>query len=648
MPADHPRRIGPYEVLGPLGKGAVGQLYKAVEPSRNRLVAIKVLPDEFLEDETRLERFEQEAKAVAQLDHRNVVQVIDSDREEDLLYLVMEYVPGSPLGTVMRQRRLTLHEIFRVTKGICAGLQAAHRQNIVHRDLNPRNVLVSEDLSVVKLVDFGISRLEAASLEQGTMATSEVSLRSLHYMSPEQATDPAEVDHRTDIYSLGVTLYEMLTGRVPVGRFSLPSQLNNEVPPDLDPLVLKCLEADPGARYPTVGQLLADLNRLEDRLKLGLVHELKGLSQQTSKILLGSTGTFRGRKPLVIIAVAALVLVVGGAAAFLLFGSRAPAPGPEPLAATAQEATTGPIAPATSIEQPESASGAEPDAQTEQPSEAGAATSADRQTAAAAETAPAAEATPEPAPVAAVPARAAEDLEVARDKIAAGLNSPALADLERFVEEHAASPLVPEAYLLMAHAHRAEGRTEEALATYVEIGSRYAGSPQAPAAAFERARLVGEGAGKEAAQQARLLFAEVAASHPDSKWAPAALAAQAKIENDLKMTATDPALELRAPAAIGPCRSLVERYPDTPEAEWAFWQLGEIYSDLKKFELAAQSFADLGRRFPGTDYDAWWRAGQIFDRRLSQTDQAIEAYRQVPDSSNHHADAQRRIARLSR
>ncbi|NNF69929.1 MAG: serine/threonine protein kinase, partial [Acidimicrobiia bacterium] len=255
----------------------MGQVYKAVQPSLNRLVAIKVLPAEFLEDEARVERFEREAQAVALLNHPNVVQIIDKDREEDLLYFVMEYVPGTSLDAIMSQRRLSLHEVFRVAKGICRGLEAAHRQNIVHRDLNPRNVLVSEDLSVIKLADFGISRVEEISRQQGTLSTSEVSLGSLHYMAPEQATNVVEADHRADIYSLGVTLYEMLTGRVPVGRFSLPSQINNEVPSDVDPLVLKCLEVDPADRFSTVSQVLGDLNRLEDRLKLGLVRELKGI-----------------------------------------------------------------------------------------------------------------------------------------------------------------------------------------------------------------------------------------------------------------------------------------------------------------------------------------------------------------------------------
>ncbi len=639
MTADAPRRIGPYEVLGLLGKGAMGQVYKAVQPSLNRLVAIKVLSSKFVEDEAWVERFEREAQAVALLNHPNVVQIIDKDREDDLLYFVMEYVPGSSLDAVMRQRRLSLPEVFRVAKGICRGLEAAHRQNIVHRDLNPRNVLVSEDLSVVKLADFGISRVEEISRQQGTLSTSEVSLGSLHYMSPEQATNMVEADHRTDIYSLGVTLYEMLTGRVPVGRFSLPSHINNEVPSEIDPLVLRCLEVDPANRYPSVGQVLVDLNRLEDRLKLGLVHELKGISQQTSKIFLKSTGTFRKRKRPTAIIGAAVVVLGGGAAAFFLTRPGAP------VAQTAIEPAAGrtPIV----FELPE------------RPPEDAPVTLADSLAAvepppveaAAGEPQPAGSVEPEGATQAAAggpTSQAKEDLEVAREKLAAGLNGPALDDLQRFVEERADSPLAPEAYLLMAQAHKAEGRTEQALATYIEIGSRFENSPLAAAAAFDRARLVGEGGGREAQQEARQLYADLATRYPRSKWAPPALAAQAQVENELKLTVADPVLDERVPASVLPYRVLTERYPTTPEAEWAFWQLGETYADLKQYELAAKSFAELGRRFPETRHDAWWRAGQIYDRRLDKNTEALEAYGRVPQSSSHYGDAQRRMSKLTR
>lgn len=641
MTADQPRRIGPYEVLGLLGKGAMGQVYKAVQPSLNRLVAVKVLPSQFLDDEERVERFEREAQAVALLNHPNVVQIIDKDRHEDLLYFVMEYVPGTSLDDLMSRRRLSLPEVFRVAKGICRGLEAAHRQNIVHRDLNPRNVLVSEDLSVVKLVDFGISRVGEISRQQGTLSTSEVSLGSLHYMAPEQATNMVKADHRADIYSLGVTLYEMLTGRVPVGRFSLPSQINTEVPSDIDPLILRCLEANPDDRYATVTQVLADLDRLEDRLRLGLVNELKGISQQTSRIFVKSTGTFRKSKRRTLIA-AAIVLAAAGAGAAWFLMTRQPA-----AVTVTAEAPAG--AGVGSFETPERPGAAEPETLSDQLDEI-VPPPADEPAE------PPVRALPEPARRPAAPQPAPDepdtdlerqDLDVARDKLAAGLNGPALDDLERFTGEHAGSPLLPEAYLLMAEAHRAEGRIEQALATYVEIGSRFGDSPQAPAAAFERARLVRETGGREGAQEARQLFAAVAADHPASRWAPPALAAQAQIEDEIRISVTDPVLEERVPASVLSHRALAERYPDTAEAERAFWQLGEAYAELKQFELAAESFTELGRRFPNTERDAWWRAGQILDRRLDRKEEAVEAYRQVRQSSSHYGDAQRRINRLS-
>lgn len=294
---DHPKRIGDYDVLGKLGKGGMGSVYKAVQPSLNRIVAIKLL-SEALEDETSIERFRREAQAVALLNHPNVVQIIDMSEADGEPYFVMEYVKGTSLDAIMQRRRLSLTEAIGVFKEVCKGLRAAHRQNIVHRDLNPRNILVSEDLSVVKLADFGISRVESISRTEGTLSTGSIAMGTLHYMAPEQASAMAEVDHRADIYSLGVLLYEMLTGRIPVGRFNLPSQLEEGVPPELDPLVLRCLSAEPGDRYPTVDRVLEAVSKLEDQLRISFAQDFKGLSQQTTKLFARSTSTLRGR-PLV-------------------------------------------------------------------------------------------------------------------------------------------------------------------------------------------------------------------------------------------------------------------------------------------------------------------------------------------------------------
>ena len=348
MSEELPRTIGQYEVTGRIGKGAMGQVYKAIQPSLNRVVAIKVLPAEMGKDPDRVERFNREAQAVAMLNHPNVVQIIDKDQDGDLLFFVMEYVPGSSLDAVLRQRRLSLRETLKVFRGVCRGLNAAHQQNITHRDLNPRNILVSEDLSTVKLADFGISRVESISLIEGTLSTSQLSLGSLHYMAPEQARDMGAVDQRSDIYSAGVVLYEMLTGRLPVGRFSLPSQLNSEVPPELDPIVLKCLATSPADRYPSVAQLLADVGRLEDQLRLGLADELRGISRTTTRMFTRSTRSVARNRGVQLALIGGVVVVIAAAGAFFVLRNRAGAP----AAAGAGESAAGTESPAADAAPP--------------------------------------------------------------------------------------------------------------------------------------------------------------------------------------------------------------------------------------------------------------------------------------------------------
>ena len=268
---DVPKQIGPYEILGPLGKGGMGAVYKAMQPSLNRIVAIKVLPGDFAKDPDAVARFHREAQTVAMLSHPNIVQIIDKGEDQGILYFAMEYVEGTSLDVVLRQRRLSLQEVVQVVKQVGRGLGAAHRAGVVHRDLNPRNILVSPTLSVVKLADFGISRVESVARTLGTLTTREMTLGSLHYLAPEQAVDATAVDHRADIYSLGVVFYEALTGRMPLGKFSLPSELNKDLPSEIDPVVLKCLATEPDKRYATVGQLLEDIDKLEELLRFQLL-----------------------------------------------------------------------------------------------------------------------------------------------------------------------------------------------------------------------------------------------------------------------------------------------------------------------------------------------------------------------------------------
>lgn len=655
MEAEHPEKIGNYEVLAVIGKGGMGRVYKAAHPPENTVVAIKVLAAEAHDDEESRERFEREAEAISLIRHPNIVRVIERGQENDSDYLVMEYVPGTSLASVLRQRRLSLPEAIRVFKGICAGIEAAHAKGVVHRDLSPRNVLVSEDLTTVKIADFGISRVESVSATRGTLSTTEFSLGSLHYIAPEQIRDMASADHRADIYSLGVVFYEMLTGRVPVGRFSLPSQLNSEVPSDIDPIVLRCLEVKPEKRFPAVTRLLREVRRLEDQLRLGLVHEVRGLGDQTTKIILKSTGHRNIR-----IALAALVVVGIGAAAFFTIGRPAPqtAPEPEPTEPVVTELADGapageleddPIAGATAeaaVDDPPEDSLIEESAQTDEPSTPDDAGTQKTQAPNEGRTEAKAPRPSPPTPTAAP--RLAEDLEVARNKFEAGLLDPAREDVEAFLESYPRSKLAPQAYLLLGRIEEAKGLQDQARGTYVELQSRFGDSDAAAESGFRSAKMLQAETGKDAAQRARLEFAEVVQSYPQSPWAPKALIEKAALEIADKVEVVDATLKTRVPAALVTYRTLIADYPSAPGAEDALWYLGQAYGDLKEFELAAEALEQLGSRFPDTRHDVWWTVGQIYDRRLDDDDRAIAAYEKVPSSSRRHNDAQRRINKLSR
>ncbi len=647
MTASHPERIGQYMVLGPLGKGGMGVVYKAVQPSLNRLVAIKVLPQEFTEDAERVERFRREARAIALLNHPNVVQIIElHDSGEAPFYYVMEFVPGSSLHAVMQERRLSLHEAMAVIKEVCRGLQAAHRKNIVHRDLHPRNVLVSSDLSVVKITDWGISRVAAISSLEGTLST-KVNLGTMHYMAPEQARDMADVDHRADIYSLGVILFEMLTGRVPVGRFGLPSQLNSEVFPELDPIVLRCLSTDRADRPASVDALFADLVRLEGQRRLGFAQDLRGVGRSTSRLFQRSGATLR-RRPWVL----AVALAVGGllaAGGFWLWRSQ----GAEPVAPAPPVAPTTETAPVPPPPLP-----ALPPAVTETPPAPAAPLVVEEPSPPARETrravAPPAPVPQEPSEGSAAPVeesgptaaeRFAQDLEVARSKFASGLLPQAVADLDRLIAEHAGDPLALDAYLLKGEVQVRQGQTEEAMATYVEAASRFPGQPGGALARYRVAKVALDSERRDRVELALGALAELARDYGDTPWGPRALAEKAELELEHKLMQRDPILDVRAPVALATYRELLDRYPEDGAAEAALWQVGGMYEQLDRFDLAVGSYTALGARFPNTRFDVWWRAGELLERRLDDREGALAAYARVPASSEHYANAQRKLGK---
>ncbi|HUA64753.1 MAG TPA: protein kinase [Alphaproteobacteria bacterium] len=252
LPVDDVARLFPQlEILECLGRGGMGAVYKARQPRLDRIVALKILSPEKQGNRKFAERFEREARALAKLHHPNIVGVYDFGEVQGNFYLLMEFVNGVTLRQLLHTRRLSPAEALAIVPNICDALQYAHAQGIVHRDIKPENILIDRE-GHVKIADFGIAKILGDG-ERGDLTEAQA-IGTPHYMSPEQIEKPKAVDHRADIYSLGVVFYEMLTGELPLGRFQPPSK-KVQVDVRLDEIVLRALEKEPERRYQQVSEI---------------------------------------------------------------------------------------------------------------------------------------------------------------------------------------------------------------------------------------------------------------------------------------------------------------------------------------------------------------------------------------------------------
>jgi serine/threonine protein kinase len=277
------QKIGKYEILSKLGEGGMGVVYKAKDPLIDRIVAIKMMTGAFAEEKEARERFLREARAVGRLHHPNIVTIYELGVEGSSPYMVMEFLEGQGLESVLSARvAVTLVQKLEYMAQICNALHCAHEHDIIHRDVKPANVIVMKGGTQVKLVDFGIARAGNSGMTRTGFAIGTTS-----YMSPEQIEASKTLDRRSDIFSAGIMMYEVLTNNLPfpgnepiaiaikILREPYPklAAYLAEYPPELDDIMARALAKDREERYSTAEEFAFDLSRLIDQLKRAMVSQ---------------------------------------------------------------------------------------------------------------------------------------------------------------------------------------------------------------------------------------------------------------------------------------------------------------------------------------------------------------------------------------
>lgn len=263
---------GRYELIQKIGDGGMAVVYKAKDKLLNRYIAIKILRPEFTKDEVFVENFKRESQAAAKLSHPNIVGVYDVGKEGNVNYIVMELVDGRPLSDIIAEEApMDYRTVINIARQVASALSVAHKNKIIHRDVKPHNILMTKD-GVAKLADFGIAK----AVNDATLSTGSKVIGSIHYFSPEQARGNY-VDERSDIYSLGIVMYEMITGRVPFDGDNPvtvalkhinedvipPSEFVSGIPPALERCIMKCTDKFQTNRYSSADELIEELDNIE-------------------------------------------------------------------------------------------------------------------------------------------------------------------------------------------------------------------------------------------------------------------------------------------------------------------------------------------------------------------------------------------------
>jgi len=269
LPEDLQRLLPQYEITGILGRGGMGAVYEGRQAKLNRRVAIKVLPESLTKGGDELnfaKRFEQEAQTMAGLDHPAIISVHDfGETPAGQLYFVMEFIDGMDIHQYLHSHggKLPQEDALAIVSHVLDALEYAHSRGIVHRDIKPANILLNRE-GRVKIADFGLAKKfgEAVDPSAPMLTMSNVAVGTPDFVAPEALDPEAKPDHRADLYAVGVMLYQLLTGRMPRGRWEMPSELNAELDPRLDEIVVKAMAGNPDYRYASAAAVRADLDAI--------------------------------------------------------------------------------------------------------------------------------------------------------------------------------------------------------------------------------------------------------------------------------------------------------------------------------------------------------------------------------------------------
>lgn len=656
--------LGQYKILDKLGAGGMGIVYKAQDTRLGRLVALKVLPPANAEDGDAIERFRREARTASSLNHSNICTIYSFDEHDGQLMLAMELLEGETLDARLAGQPLPLPVLLNLGTQVADALETAHADGILHRDIKPANIFLTRR-GPVKILDFGLAKLapgrgrprfEGQPTEHFT-SQAGTTVGTISYMSPEQARGE-DLDPRTDLFSFGVVLYEMATGRpsFPGATTAVvfdgilnrdpaaPSTLNAAIPAELDRIITKALEKDRELRYQGAADMRADLQRLKRDSGSHKSVAAIPLDELTATVVMPSRGTavvapaVSLRHSLRTAYVAAAALLVLGVAVVTWIASRpASTNGPPELAqagfgSAGAPTGSGAAAAAASIEAPPLA----PAAGTSRP--------ALPESPAPPASRPASPAPPVPATVGKTgEAAARERLDIARAKLNSNLLEPALTDLRQIFIDFPNTSAAAEASFMSAEILEKLGRLEDAMAAHVEFNTRFARDRRLAVSKLRLAELTLQSRQPAREDTARALLGDIITAHPRTPQALSALQLKLKLEQGRGPRELDPVLGIEVPRALPTLRTLTEQFPNSPMAMIALNRLAELYADLGDFPRAAHAYRDLATRFPRNPNDAWFRAGEIYERRLKDPEKARDAFARVPEGTARYKDAQRRL-----